>query len=195
MQQLLREFKIFEALDISEAESEDGILKMHGTLQRAGQVNANNRIYPKPILEREDKKMQEGIQSRAAVGELDHPDTPIVQLENGSHLLTKSWWDGDDLKGEVEILDTPKGKILESYVKRGVKLGISSRGLGSTSRTNEGHDLVEDDYNLITYDFVSNPSTAGAFMHLKESKEWQEFCEQDIFMKLDDILDEILEIG
>jgi len=192
MQTLLREFKLFEAEDVTPVETGDGVLKMTGVLQRANSPNANNRIYPKPILEREDGKMQDGIKARSAVGELDHPDTPVVQLENGSHLVTKTWWDGDDLKGEVEILNTPKGRILEAYINRGVRLGISSRGLGSTSKTNEGHDLVEDDYNLITYDFVSNPSTAGAFMNLNESEEWKQFCEENTHMKIDKILDDIL---
>lgn len=194
MKTLLREFKIFEANDIKPSENSDGILTMEGIIQRANTPNANNRIYPRPILEREDSRMQPLIQERGAIGELDHPDSPIVQLENGSHVLTKSWWDGDDLRGVIEVLDTPKGKILEAYVKRGIRLGISSRGLGSTSRTNEGHDMVSEDFQLVTYDMVSNPSTAGAFMNLKESKEWQQFCEENAVMRLDSILDEILKI-
>jgi hypothetical protein len=189
---LLREFKIFEANNIQEVDSEDGILRMEGIIQKANSPNANNRIYPKAILEREDHNMGDNIKHRACVGELDHPDTPIVQLENGSHILTKSWWNGDDLMGEIEILDTPKGRILESYIKRGVRLGISSRGLGSTSKTNEGYDMVEDDYQMITYDMVSNPSTNGAFMYLKESQEFHMMNEHNKSILLENIVDEIL---
>jgi len=172
----------------------DGILRMKGIIQKAGAPNANNRIYPKPILEREDQKMQEAITERRALGECDHPDSPIVQLENTSHLLTKSWWEGDSLMGEIEILDTPKGQILESLIKRNVKLGISSRGLGSTSRTNEGYDMVEDDFSMICYDLVSNPSTGGAYMHLKESVEFQTLISSNKEILINNILDEILEL-
>jgi len=194
MKQLLREFKLFEMDDVQPATSVDGILVMKGVLQRANVPNANNRIYPKPLLEREDKKMQDIIAARGAIGELDHPESPIVQLENGSHVVTKTWWDGDNLLGEIEVLDTPKGKILESYVRRGIRMGISSRGLGSTRQADGGYDVVEDDFQLVTYDMVSNPSTHGAYMSLKENKEWKIFCEQNIFMKIDDILDEILKL-
>lgn len=192
--QLLRELRIFEASDIKPAESENGILTMSGILQTANRPNANKRIYPHAILEREDRKMQEVINSRGAIGELDHPDSAVVQLENGSHLITKTWWDGDNLMGEIEVLDTPKGRILESLCKRKVRLGISSRGLGSVKRTNEGHDLVEDDFQLITYDIVSNPSTSGAFMQLKESVEYRVLSEQNKLMRINDVLDEILEL-
>jgi len=194
--QLLVEFKIFEAEDIKTITNPEGkkVKIMSGTIQRANSPNANSRVYPKPILEREDKKLQESIKGRSCIGELDHPESPIVALENGSHLITKTWWDGDDLKGEIEVLPTPKGKIVESYIDANVKLGISSRGLGSTSRTNEGNDLVEDDFSLVTYDLVSNPSTFGAYMNLNESKEWKEFCSQNNMFKIEEILDEILQL-
>lgn len=192
--QLLREFKLFEANDIKPADSSDGIMRMSGVIQRAGAPNANRRIYPRPVLEREDGRFQDLVNSRTSLGECDHPDSPVVQLENVSHLITKTWWDGNDLLGEIEVLDTPKGKIIESLVKRDVTLGISSRGMGTTSPTNEGYDMVEDDFNLVTYDLVSNPSTNGAFMHLKENKEWKKFAAQDKWLKLESILDEILRI-
>jgi len=165
---------------------------MRGVIQKAGEPNANNRIYPRQILEREDSRFQELIDERRALGELDHPDSPIVQLENVSHLVTGTSWEGDNLIGEIEVLDTPKGQILGKLVERKIKLGISSRGLGSTSRTNEGHDVVEDDFNLVTYDMVSNPSTSNAYMHLKESRDYKIVMAQNRILGLTGILDEIL---
>lgn len=193
---LLREFMIFESFDVTPLQDEgDGIVRMKGVIQRANSVNSNGRVYPRTILEREDKNMQDAISDRHAVGELDHPDSSVVQLENGSHLITKTWWDGDDLLGEIEVLDTPKGKILESYIRRKVKLGISSRGLGSTHQTTEGSEVVEDDFQLLTYDMVSQPSVQGAFMYLKESREYKILVEANREFLLNDILDNILDLG
>jgi hypothetical protein len=191
---LLHNFMIFEYEDVQPSKSSDGIVTMKGIIQKAQQPNANNRIYPRPILEREDAKYQELIGERRALGELDHPDSPIVQLENVSHLVTETKWDGDDLLGTVEVLDTPKGQILEKLIGRDIKLGISSRGLGSTSRTNEGYDMVEDDFNLVCYDMVSNPSTSGAYMNLQESREYKTLVSQNRIVLLDEILNDILEL-
>ena len=191
-QNLLHNFMLFEYEDVKPSKSSDGIITMSGIIQKAGAPNANNRVYPKPILEREDKKYQELIQDRRALGELDHPDSPIVQLENVSHVVTDTRWDGNDLMGEIEVLDTPKGQILEKLVGRDIKLGISSRGLGSTSRTNEGYDMVEDDFNLVCYDMVSNPSTSGAYMNLQESREYKTLVNQNRIVLLDEILNDIL---
>ena len=191
---LLHSFLLFEYDDVKPSKSSDGIVTMRGVIQAAGKPNANNRIYPRPILEREDKKYQELISDRRSLGELDHPDSPIVQLENVSHLVTDTNWDGEDLIGEIEVLDTPKGQILGKLVERDIKLGISSRGLGSTSRTNEGYDMVEDDFNLVCYDMVSNPSTSNAFMNLQESVAYQTLITQNRVVLLDEILNEILEL-
>lgn len=193
-QNLLHNFMLFEYEDVKPSKSSDGIITMSGIIQKAGAPNANNRVYPKPILEREDNKYQELIQDRRALGELDHPDSPIVQLENVSHVVTDTRWDGNDLMGEIEVLDTPKGQILEKLVGRDIKLGISSRGLGSTSRTNEGYDMVEDDFNLVCYDMVSNPSTSGAYMNLQESREYKTLVNQNRIVLLDEILNDILEL-
>ena len=193
-QNLLHNFMLFEYEDVKPSKSSDGIITMSGIIQKAGAPNANNRVYPKPILEREDKKYQELIQDRRALGELDHPDSPIVQLENVSHVVTDTRWDGNDLMGEIEVLDTPKGQILEKLVGRDIKLGISSRGLGSTSRTNEGYDMVEDDFNLVCYDMVSNPSTSGAYMNLQESREYKTLVKQNRIVLLDEILNDILDL-
>ncbi len=191
---LLHNFMIFEYEDVQPSKSSDGIVTMKGIIQKAQQPNANNRIYPRPILEREDAKYQELIKERRALGELDHPDSPIVQLENVSHVVTETLWEGDDLIGTIEVLDTPKGQILEKLIGRDIKLGISSRGLGSTSRTNEGYDKVEDDFNLVCYDMVSNPSTSGAYMNLQESREYKTLVNQNRMVLLDEILNDILEL-
>ena len=191
---LLHNFMLFEYGEVEPSKSSDGIVTMKGVIQKAQQPNANNRIYPRPILEREDAKYQELIKERRSLGELDHPDSPIVQLENVSHLLTETKWDGDDLVGTVEVLDTPKGQILEKLINRDIKLGISSRGLGSTSRTNEGYDMVEDDFSLVCYDMVSNPSTSGAYMNLQESVEYRTLISQNRMVLLDEILNDILDL-
>ena len=173
MAKLLQEFQLFEYEVPSDArwQNENGNKSfLSGTLQRANAENQNNRIYPRPILERESQKFQTLIEENRALGELDHPDNAVVNLANASHLIKELWWDGDDLKGVVEVLDTPAGSILKSLVESGVKLGISSRGLGSTQKNSNGKDIVQDDFQLVTFDFVSNPSTQNAFM-MAEGKE------------------------
>lgn len=137
-----------------------------GVLQRAGARNQNGRIYPKNILMREcERYKQEYIDQHRALGELDHPESSIVNLNNVSHNVVKIWWAGDDLYGAVQILDTPSGKILKELFKAGITLGISSRGLGSVKQLqNESAVEVQEDFELICWDFVSNPSTHGAFM-------------------------------
>tara|TARA_R100000808_G_C2152959_1_gene162771 strand:+ start:2787 stop:3398 length:612 start_codon:yes stop_codon:yes gene_type:complete len=139
-----------------------------GIMQRADAQNGNGRVYPKPILEREMENYTKLVKERRALGELDHPEDSVVNLKNASHMVTDVWWDGDDVMGKVQVLDTPSGKVLKELVNAGVKLGISSRGLGSVSESN-GQTIVEDDFQLICFDFVSEPSTHGAFM-MTESK-------------------------
>jgi len=139
---------------------------VQGVLQRAGAKNQNGRVYPRNILERECRRyQQEYIDQHRALGELDHPESSVVNLNNVSHNVLKIWWKGDDLLGAVQILDTPSGKILKELFKAGITLGISSRGLGSVKELrSEGTVEVQEDFELICWDFVSNPSTHGAFM-------------------------------
>ncbi len=139
---------------------------VQGVLQRANAKNQNGRVYPKDILEREVKKYDDNfVKERRALGELDHPDSSVVNLQNVSHNVVEMMWNGDDLVGKVEILPTPSGNILKALFKAGVKLGISSRGLGSVRKNvRENADEVQDDFELIAFDFVSNPSTRGAFL-------------------------------
>ena len=139
---------------------------VQGVLQRAGSKNQNGRVYPRNILERECQRyQQEYIDQHRALGELDHPESSVVNLNNVSHNVLKIWWKGDDLLGAVQVLDTPSGKILKELFKAGITLGISSRGLGSVKELrSEGTVEVQEDFELICWDFVSNPSTHGAFM-------------------------------
>lgn len=147
-----------------------GKLIVSGVLQRAGVKNQNGRIYPRPILEREvSRYLKNEVAQRRALGELDHPESSVVNLRNVSHNLLECWWDGDDLYGKIEVLGTPSGNILKELFKCGVTLGISSRGLGSVKSLHEGDGEdqtveVQPDFELITFDFVSNPSTHGAFL-------------------------------
>jgi len=147
----------------------DGKLIVRGVLQRAEAKNQNGRVYPREILQREAKKYtKEFISQRRAMGELDHPESSVVNLQNVSHNIKEMNWEGDNLLGTVEVLGTPSGNILKELFKAGIKLGISSRGMGSVETVSEaGGDAqeVQPDFELIAFDFVSNPSTHGAFMY------------------------------
>ena len=148
----------------------DGKLIVKGVLQRAEAKNQNGRIYPKDTLMREAQKYAEiQIKERRALGELDHPDSSVVNLNNVSHNVREMAWKGDDLVGTVEVLSTPAGNILKELFKNDIRLGISSRGLGSVKEIHEDDNeqptvKVQPDFELIAFDFVSNPSTHGAFL-------------------------------
>ena len=153
--------------------------QVKGILQRAEIKNQNGRIYPKPVLMREAQKYAESfIRERRALGELDHPETSVVNLKNASHLVTEMHWEGDDLIGTVEVLTTPSGNILRELFCNGVNVGISSRALGSLNKISENTSMVGDDLELIAFDFVSNPSTAGAFMFMDQAKPMMEGVER-----------------
>ena len=134
-----------------------------GKIQCANTPNGNGRVYSEELLRREMKNYEKLVKERRATGELDHPDSSVVELKNASHLITEVWWNGDDVMGKMKILDTPAGKIARNLVEGGVQLGISSRGLGST-RQQGGVTMVEDDFQLLCFDLVSEPSTTGAFL-------------------------------
>jgi hypothetical protein len=144
-------------------DSNGGKIVMKGILQKADTVNQNGRIYPSVILDREVRNYQKFIKENRALGECDHPDTSVVELKNASHIVKEAYMDGKVCYGLVELLDTPSGKILQSLVESGVTLGISSRGVGSTKKEGD-YDVVQDDFQLICWDFVSEPSTPNAFM-------------------------------
>jgi hypothetical protein len=145
-----------------------GKIMLSGIIQRANTLNQNGRVYPKAILEREIMNYQKLIRENRALGECDHPDSSVIELKNASHIVREAYMKGDDVYGRIEILDTPSGKIIQSLIESGVTLGISSRGVGSTV-SQGGNQVVQDDFQLICFDMVSEPSTPGAFM-LKEHK-------------------------
>jgi len=173
MKQVIVDYIPFEITptQINEAMKENnGKLIVKGVLQRAEAKNQNGRVYPREILVRESKKYDENfVKQKRALGELDHPDSSVVNLQNVSHNVTEMHFEGDNLVGTCEILTTPSGNILRELFKNGIKLGISSRGLGSVEMVQEANgdtvSKVGDDFELIAFDFVSNPSTHGAFLH------------------------------
>ena len=173
MKQLIVDYLPFQIIfdKINESMKENnGKLVVRGVLQRAEAKNQNGRVYPRETLVREAKKyMKEFVNEKRAMGELDHPESSVVNLQNVSHNVTEMHFEGDNLLGTVEILTTPSGNILRELFKNGIKLGISSRGMGSVETVTEdsGDQVVkvQPDFELIAFDFVSNPSTHGAFMY------------------------------
>ena len=167
-EQLLTDFIYlnYDRQMITEALSHDGPLILKNVvLQTANQKNQNGRIYPMPILMREAERYKQFITERRALGELDHPESPVVNLKNVSHNLVEMWFNGENLMGNIEVLSTPSGNILKELLKNNIKLGISSRGLGSIKEIDEDTVEVQDDFSLICFDVVYNPSTDGAFIN------------------------------
>lgn len=196
-QKLLIEYSVFtpKNTQITEGISGNKNMVVEGVVQRAEEFNHNGRRYPFEILKREVDKYIEGpIKENRALGELDHPDSSVVELKNASHIIKSAYMEGNIVYGTVEILNTPSGKILQSLVESGVTLGISSRGVGST-RSQGDKQIVQDDFQLICWDFVSEPSTPGAFM-MKEGRELNRRQLNEIFNKsdrIDRIFNDILE--
>ncbi len=193
---LLREFAEFEY----KAEVEDGKPKkspygnmmVKGILQRADTINQNGRIYPRDVLEREIENYMKLVKERRATGELDHDDSPVVNLKNTSHVITDMWWENDAVWGRVEILeDMDQGRQLKVLFNNGIKVGISSRAVGSL-RQQQSALIVQDDLQFICWDFVSEPSTPGAFM-MKEAKELSSYEQKEVkkFLNKTDKIDRI----
>ena len=167
----------------------NGGMILSGIMQKADAINGNGRVYPHKVLMKEVENYGKLVKERRALGELDHPEDSVINLKNASHLVTDIWWKDKDVMGKVKVLDTPSGKVLQELVKSGVSLGISSRGMGSV-REDQGGTIVEEDFQLICFDFVSEPSTPGAYM-MKEAQEFQ----NKVFTKADRInrlLNEVL---
>tara|TARA_Y100000592_G_C5422878_1_gene294130 strand:- start:19 stop:630 length:612 start_codon:yes stop_codon:yes gene_type:complete len=174
-------------------DSHGGKILLKGILQKSDTLNQNGRVYPRSILEREVRNYQKFIRENRALGECDHPDSSVVELKNASHIIRDAYMDGDVCYGTVELLNTPSGKILQSLVESGVTLGISSRGVGSTRREGDT-TIVQEDFQLICFDMVSEPSTPGAFM-MNEGKNVQTKDLDKFFTKtdrVDRIFNEIL---
>lgn len=185
---LLNSYEVFDYTPEMIRESREknsGKIVMKGILQKADTLNQNGRIYPMSVLEREVRNYQKFISENRALGELDHPDSSVVNLKNVSHVIKEAYIEKGVVYGSVELLDTPSGKILQSLVESGVKLGISSRGVGSTKKQGD-YQIVQDDFQLICWDYVSEPSTPGAFM-LPEGKNVDSSELRKIFNKSDRI--------
>ena len=161
-----------------------------GVMQMSETKNANGRMYPHALLEREVQRYSKLVEQRRALGELDHPESSVINLQNCSHLVTEIWMDGQKVMGKIEVLPTPSGNILKNLVDAGVPCGISSRGMGSVTERN-GVTLVEDDFQLICFDMVSDPSTPGAIMsQVHESRDMsRSLTKQD---KINSIMNSIL---
>ena len=166
---------------------EAGDIILAGRLQKAEAKNGNGRVYPRKTLQREVENYKKLVQEKRALGELDHPDSSVIELKNASHIVTNIEMRGDEVIGKLRLLDTPAGKIAKDLIRGGVKLGVSSRGLGST-KEQSGVTMVQDDFQLICFDLVSEPSTTGAFL-FKEHKEPNIFTKSDkIYRAMNDIL-------
>ena len=190
MANLLIEYTPFRPT-ITESKQRPGVFEVTGVMQRANAKNQNGRVYTKDTLKREvEKYMEAFVKVGNAYGELDHPESPIVSLKNASHVVKDLWWDGDDLMGKVELLNTPSGNIVKEIIKGGHTIGISSRGTGSVQQTSEGTLMVQPDYDLVCWDFVSNPSTHGAFMNQVSLNEAKQVA--DRYSKLHNIIGDIL---
>lgn len=164
-----------------------GGMMLSGVIQRADARNGNGRIYPHSILSREMETYKQLVQERRALGELDHPDQSVINLKNVSHLVTEVWWNGKDVMGKIQVLGTPSGQVLKELVNANVKIGISSRGTGSV-RESRGETIVEDDFQLICFDIVSEPSTHGAFMFQERKGNVNENKQRKVSNLIKDIL-------
>lgn len=151
---------------INESMTGTGRMRVRGKIQEAEAENGNGRKYPKSILEREFNKYIEGpVRNRTALGELDHPDSSVINLNNVSHLITKIWWEGNNVMAEIELLNTPSGRIAQEIASNKIPLGISTRGMGSVKQVSENTVEVQDDFDLLCADLVSTPSTNNAYQY------------------------------
>ena len=190
MKTLLIETHAFKASpkQLTENISEAGNLLVEGVLATAEVKNGNGRYYSKDLWNREMDKYSELIEQRRSMGELDHPESSVVNLKNVSHLISEFWWDGDNVMGKIEILPTPSGNILKELIGHGVTVGVSSRGMGSL-QDRGGVMEVQDDFELLCWDFVSTPSNPGSYMHtIKEGKEITNYD----YNKVNSLIHEIL---
>jgi len=181
---------VIENLQILEESKSTGTMKIAGLFQRADTPNHNKRIYEKKLLVREIGRLDEAVQERRLMGELDHPTHDAIKLQNVSHLVTKLTMKGNDMIGEAELLNTPPGQVAQALIRGGVKLGISSRGMGTLTEVEQGLSVVNDDFKLVTFDLVADPSTKGAFPGLVNESRDSQFIEETIKETYDKALSE-----
>jgi hypothetical protein len=192
MKQVLVETQLFKPSSklLSEGKmSERGNPLVEGVLATAEVKNGNGRYYSKDLWEREIGKYMQSVKENRAMGELDHPESSIINLKNVSHNITGMWWDGDNVMGKIEILPTPSGNILKALIQSNITVGVSSRGMGSLKQMGDLME-VQDDFELLCWDFVSTPSNPGSYMHLV--KEGLDFSTQNKYAKVNSIVTEIL---
>ena len=175
-------------------ERENGTVYLSGRLQTADTKNGNGRSYPFKVLKREIDNYDQVIKDNRALGELDHPDDSVINLRNVSHVVTDIWWEGKDVMGKIKVLDTPSGRILKDLINSGIKLGISSRGLGSVQESMNGVTMVQEDFELICFDIVSEPSTPNAYMYPDKKRSMYESKIKEAKKNIvDDLFKRILE--
>jgi hypothetical protein len=191
MKQVLIETRAFNAnpIQLLEMKAPSGNPMVEGILATAEVKNGNGRYYAKDLWEREINKYSEVVKENRATGELDHPESSIINLKNVSHIIRELWWDGDHVVGKVEILPTVSGNILKALIENNVQVGVSSRGMGSLKQVGEVLE-VQDDFELLCWDFVSTPSNPGSYMHI--IKEGLDFSGQKDYGNLNTIINEIL---
>tara|TARA_R110000796_G_scaffold66046_2_gene152252 strand:+ start:802 stop:1404 length:603 start_codon:yes stop_codon:yes gene_type:complete len=192
MKQILIETSLFKPQNLTFKEgltSKRGLPIVEGILATAEVKNGNGRYYSKELWEREMESYKNLIDENRAMGELDHPEDSVVNLKNVSHNITDYWWDGDNVMGKIEILPTPSGNILKALIESGITVGVSSRGMGSLKPVGEVQE-VQDDFQLLCWDFVSTPSNPGSYMHLV--KEGLDFTDANSYLKVNSIITEIL---
>jgi hypothetical protein len=189
MKQVLIETQLFKPTLLEGKLSERGNPLVEGILATAEVKNGNGRYYAKELWEREIDKYMQSVNENRALGELDHPESSVINLKNVSHNIKDMWWDGDNVMGKIEILPTPSGNILKALIENGITCGVSSRGMGSLQQRGEMLE-VQDDFELLCWDFVSTPSNPGSFMQLV--KEGLDFSKQNKYAKVNSIITEIL---
>lgn len=191
MKQVLIETRAFNAnaVSLTESVAPSGNPLVEGILATAEVKNGNGRYYAKDLWEREIDKYKEVVKENRATGELDHPESSIINLKNVSHIIRDLWWDGDNVIGKIEVLPTVSGNILKALIENNVQVGVSSRGMGSLQERN-GVLEVQDDFELLCWDFVSTPSNPGSYMHVL--KEGLDFSNQNKYGKVNQIISEIL---
>ena len=196
--QVLIEYMAFKPLPQSLHEAKlnpNKNLVVEGIVQRADAKNENGRVYPKDILHREVEKYIAGpIAQNRALGELDHPESSVISLKNVCHNIKQLWWEGDDLFGRIEVLNTPSGNILKDLLMNNITVGISSRGMGSVKQLGENTVEVQDDFDLVCWDFVSTPSTHGAYMKPVSLAEGKQYTPQtsDKYSKINSLVTDII---
>ena len=192
MKQVLIETSLFKPQQLSFTEglkSKRGLPLVEGILATCEVKNGNGRYYSRELWEREMDSYKTLIDENRAMGELDHPEDSVVNLKNVSHNITDYWWDGDNVMGKIEILPTPSGNILKALIENGITVGVSSRGMGSLKPMGEVQE-VQDDFQLLCWDFVSTPSNPGSYMHLV--KEGLNANSIKAYTKVNSIITEIL---